>query len=335
MRALLFAAAIAAASLSANADSSACLGLLTPDVTSMTENDVVRLAYLQTWDNATYTTRRRNNSLGASLPVNGVPVSATANFQDFKSKLATEQGSRNFTLDTDKSSALLVTKLPVERAKLFNECMSINKSYLKLNVESTQAANGTLLVHVLWDNEYPKEDITVDFSASTLTNVANPEVLPKTLKANQRQLFRVTLRDVHTPVELAAQANGKTAVASYVPEPVLAPPPPPPPKEKPAMRERLASGQYCEAKVTGSLGTIQDGATFSIRYAAPNFISNGPHRKSSKAYTDHVYAQGDLSRNEFNIYGAVYQFENSRAESVLAKAVGHQSTAVLTCRHVN
>lgn len=84
-------------------DISQCYPALTQSVVNEQTNANVRLSFWQTVNSTSFDEIKRGGGTGAIIPVQGVPISGFANYDDFYKAVKTEAKSLGFTFTEDRS----------------------------------------------------------------------------------------------------------------------------------------------------------------------------------------------------------------------------------------
>src|SRR5438477_2891185 len=84
-----------------------CAHALIQDVVSEQTNDELRMSFLATLDRASFSQAKTSAGAGATIPVEGIPVQAYSNYDDFKKAFDREKSSRAWKYDEKRSRSFL------------------------------------------------------------------------------------------------------------------------------------------------------------------------------------------------------------------------------------
>lgn len=163
-----------------------CSAVLAPDVTAISKDTALRLAYLNQLTQETYEKAKQDVETSAKVIVYGVPISGAGNYRNFRELLTRENRSTGFNLDQKDSQWYYATRIPPERTQFFLDC--VNSRGLKIYL--AERTEKSVVLRVKW-MPAPEGlvDAPLDFSQSE--NVSNLHILPATtLKPNAERALR-------------------------------------------------------------------------------------------------------------------------------------------------
>lgn len=289
--------AIATFFATVTASAQECDRLLEPDVTAVSQDTMVRLAYLHTLDRQQYEKHKTGAGVGVSIPVDGIPLRGTANYDDFKQKLQTESQRTQFALNETDSRWYYATRVPPERTQGFVDC--INPKGLKLRLVSRE--EGAAVLKLSW---HPSGDAvrSADLSYDASLNVANLNELPTSIGPYAERV--ITVRRKAPNETMIVSINTGTHPAFYRDPPTLKPPPP-----RRTLATAILTGNPCVVRLTVGIGTLLANTDYTLRYSESGnrFTATGHHRRTNRSET-HTYSNASLNRHEITVWGAIMTF---------------------------
>lgn len=274
-----------------------CDRLLEPDVTAINQDTTVRLAYLHTLDKKQYEKHKTAAGVGGSIPVEGVPIKGTANYDDFKQKLQEESRRTQFSMNVTDSRWYYATRVPPERTQGFVDC--INPTGLKLRLVSRE--EGAAVLKLSW---HPSADAvrSADLSYGASLNVANLNELPTSIGPYAERV--ITVRRKAPNETMIVSINTGTHPAFYSDPPIHKPPP-----AVKTLATSILTGNPCVVRLTVGIGTLVPNTDYTLRYteSGNRFAATGRHRRTNRSET-HTYSNASLNRHEITVWGAIMTF---------------------------
>jgi hypothetical protein len=200
-----------------------CEAALVSDVESFASQDASRLAFLQIIDKETYERLKNGGGLGASIPVDGIPLKATANWEKFREARNREFQKTEYSYAEDKARSYLRTQLSPVGAEAFIKCVEANavaNTGVHLWIKDLSSVAATVVVH--WTappgtTEIAKLDGTPQVQGSS----TKPSVIPTQWPSGYRRSF-IFQRDQSVDFRLVVNLGGYTDSVE-VPEPPALP----------------------------------------------------------------------------------------------------------------
>lgn len=204
---------LATASSARGQDAAGCAALLEPDIQLISSEVHVRLAYLHTLNSESYSRAKRGGSATAGIPVEGVPLSATAGWTDFSARLERESRTEKFTYDFSQSTWYYARLVPHERAQLFLECIT----GVNLQIKLTNRAGDDHAIWMKWNERSPNDPpVVLGFDQSRNITVL-PTRAHATFQDRDERTIVFTPRDPKRDMLIVVNGGGKTATIVIAP----------------------------------------------------------------------------------------------------------------------
>lgn len=191
-------------------DPGGCDAALMPEATITQKDTAAALHYLNILDEKAYETAKRTGGGSLSVPVNGVPFSASGSYSDFDGKRKALFKENRFAGTSQESYNHLVTLIPPEQVDTWSSC---KRAYAAGDLSCTLLAsdNDTATVEVRWR---PVGNSSGVVTASTLYGgrVAGAEsgqafAVGKVFEAGASETITVA-RQAKTPLVLSLNLAG-------------------------------------------------------------------------------------------------------------------------------
>jgi len=202
-------------------DAATCAKLLEPDVQAFASDTHLRLAYLHTLDRQSYEEAKKKGGATAGIPVDGVPLKGTLDWEDYSKRLKRESEITRFTYDFAQSTWYYARSLPNERAQLFLQCVT----GVHLQVKLTDKADNAQALWMKWNERVPNEPPAVFDFRKSRNVVSVPSRTDATFQDREEKTFVFTPKDPARDMLIVINGGGKP--------PTLVVPPPLPPILKP------------------------------------------------------------------------------------------------------
>jgi hypothetical protein len=145
-------------------DPGGCDALLIPEAAITEKDTAAALHYLNILDEKAYETAKRTGGGSLSLPIKGVPFSASGSYSDFNGKKAAAFKENGFAGSAQESYKHLLTVMPPEKVGAWSECKrAYAAGVLSCTLLASDADAAT--VEVRWR---PVGNVTGVVTASTL-----------------------------------------------------------------------------------------------------------------------------------------------------------------------
>ncbi len=260
------------------AQESGCATLLKPDVTEISSDLRMRLAYLNSITREQYNQAKEHGSLSALVPSEGVPVQLGGNYDQFRSSLEHYMQTVQFDLTVSQSQRYYASRIDPELAKAFVAC--IQTQGLLLTATTDPGISGEVGFRLEWKNPAGLQGplgLSFDLGNNAVSN--NP--LPVSISAPGVLDFQINRNQTDRPLIVTVNGttegtNGNYAAQFYDPPvPVLHPPP----ANTAILRQEMLNGNNCSIRLTAPPGadcTPRAGGlardfTYAFRY------DNGQH----------------------------------------------------------
>lgn len=203
----------------AQRDPSACSDLLKPDTEAFARDVRLQIAYLETITQKQYDDAKRQGSLDALIPIQGVPVKVGSSYQDFHTSLSDYERSLHYTLDLADSTRYYSSRIPAARSHDFVECMrNQNREGLFLYAAERPTEHGDVVLALEW-RPAGGGDARLKFSGENYTIKDKPT----TIKANSPMELFVKRKEPSKSLVVVVNADGYAGQGDHFIDP--APPP--------------------------------------------------------------------------------------------------------------
>lgn len=319
MRTLLIALLLFA---SAPAFSQECDGLLKPDLTAIATSAALRLSFLMQIDEKKYDESKKRVDWAGTIPVGDVLFGQTTSFEDFRKHRASESQKLDFRYNREESTWYYATRIPNERSRDFLECVTSNKSGLKISVQNADDNSVILLLKWLPPPENPVP-ITLDFAQSQ--NIKNLAELPRTMAVNAERSVTIERKDSDKPMKFVANTGKRSAIYIYPAPPKMIEAP-----KKTGLALRLAAGKPCVVRLSVPVGDLPANEDYILRYRIlDNNFQLFAHNVSMGRWVHGERQNAVLMNNQATLWGAIVNFQEDGTINFNGNNVGRMDCATL------
>lgn len=202
--------ACGASEFAAAQSSMECGQALKPEQIDLKSVSLVDIAYLDMVDETRYDQLKRDNKIGGKIPIKGVVVDFTGNFNKFRESWSTFKRLTQYSLSQSESLAYASSRLSKDSLDAFVACKRLNARGLFLFANGEPRGNGDVTLTLEWTPPgTANSPITVELS---LRNGVT-EKTHFVIGVNSGVSFLVGRKDTSAPLDVVA--NGKVRSANF------------------------------------------------------------------------------------------------------------------------
>lgn len=231
----------------ASAQQQDCSQALVSSSVSWQYDRTLKLSMLNMIDNSNFEQSKVDFSGGITLPVDGVPINAFANFSDFEQARSREFQRSEFDFSEEESALYAAQFVPADAFDAYETCLRLNaQQNYGLHLIPREVSPDFVSIDLLWNSPPPVQDATLRFELFGGQATADlPDVLPPSNYSAVN--FQ---RNEGQPLRLIVSANGFQPVRLTVPTADL--------PEAAALQPYEVTGYRPDLEISAHVQTIGD-----------------------------------------------------------------------------